>query len=44
MGEMDARGGMPTIECPACGANKNPSKLLAEKTGLKRVKKDRNKS
>jgi hypothetical protein len=31
MGEMDARGGMPTIACPECGANKNPTKLLKQK-------------
>ena len=24
MGEMDAREGYPTLECPECGASKNP--------------------
>jgi len=32
MGIMDAHGGMPTIECPECGANRNPIKASSEKT------------
>jgi hypothetical protein len=32
MGIMDAHGGMPTIACPECGANRNPIKASSEKT------------
>jgi len=30
MGPMDAREGTPTIPCPECGANANPTKKRRE--------------
>ena len=32
MEPMDAGDGLPTVECPECGANRNPRRVIAETT------------
>lgn len=40
MGPIDAKDGMPTIECPECNADDNPSYIESNETKMEEFVKD----